>query len=164
MFSLSSEEFDKIKFVINVDVVGVKGKQNCLYAVSDNDLEQDAIIIAIQNNFELGIDEIPLGASSDYLPFKNTSFGLDFVRSFAFNVTGSLLPQRSYFTKKKSTKVINFSACELLDFGDYTSGLVLLPAGSIHGFRDNIKQVDADKLYDMYQLISKFILENEIRI
>ena len=97
---LSLEEFDKIKFVVNVDVVGVKGKQNCVYTVSDDDLEQEALIIAKQNDIEFGVGTFPIGAASDCLPFKKTSFGLDFARSFAFNFTGSLLPQRSYFTKK----------------------------------------------------------------
>jgi|TARA_B110000967_G_C18318006_1_gene286179 hypothetical protein len=55
--------------------------------------------------------------------------------------------------------VINFSACKLLDVGDYVANTVLLPVGSIHGFRDNIKQVDLDKLYEMYQLISLFLHE-----
>ena len=158
---LSLEEFDRIKFVVNVDVVGVKGKQNCVYTVSDDDLEQDALIIAKQNNIDLGVGTFSIGATSDYLPFKKTSFGLDFARSFAFNLTGSLLPQRSYFTKKKSTKVINFSACQILDFGDHVSGWLLLPVGSIHGFRDNIKQVDLDKLYEMYQLINLFLHKEE---
>ncbi|MEK9612936.1 MAG: hypothetical protein VW080_03310, partial [Flavobacteriaceae bacterium] len=104
---------------------------------------------------------MPAGASSDYLPFKSTNFGLDFARSFAFNLTGSFLPQRSYFTQKKSTKVINFSSCEFLDVGDTIGGFTLLPLGAIHGFRDNIKKVDPVKLHEMYQLIEFFIQENE---
>ena len=158
---LSFEEFDKIKFVVNVDVVGVKGNQNCVYTVSNDKLESNAILVAEQNQFELGVGTFSFGVLSDYLPFKKTSFGLDFARSFAFNMTGSLLPQRSYFTKKKSTKIINFSACELLDVGDFVSGTVLLPVGSFHGFRDNIKKVDPQKLHEMYQLIHLFLQEEE---
>ena len=57
--------------------------------------------------------------------------------------------------------MINFSACKLLDLGDYVASTVLLPVGSIHGFRDNIKQVDLDKLNEMYQLICLFLQEEE---
>lgn len=158
---LSNEEFEKIKYVINIDVVGVKGKQNCLYTLGVDDLEQKAILIAKQEKLDLGVEKMPLGVSSDYLPFKKTSFGLDFTRSFVFNLTGAFLPQRSYFTNKKSTKVINFSACDLLDFGDTVSDFTLMPVGSFHGFRDNIKKVDPKKLYEMYQLVFLILKENE---
>lgn len=158
---LTLEEFNKIKFVVNIDIVGVKGKQNCVYKLSDDRLEQKVIMLASEDGLDLGRGEMPLGATSDFLPFKKTSFGLDFARSFAFNLTGSFLPQRSYFTKKKSTKVINFSACELLDFGDTISDFTLLPVGSFHGFRDNIKKVDPYKLYEMYQVVDFFLEEND---
>lgn len=159
---LSTVEFEKIKYVINIDVVAVKGKQNCVYRLSDDELEQKAILIAGKETLELGKGMMPFGASSDYLPFKKTSFGLDFARSFLFNLPGSFLPQRSYFTKKKSTKVINFSSCELLnDFGDTVSDFTLLPVGSFHGFRDNIKKVDPQKLYEMYQIVHLFLEEDE---
>jgi len=158
---LTLKEFSKIKFVINVDVVGVKGKQNCIYKLSDDDLDKKVILSAGLEGLDLGIGKMPLGASSDFLPFKKTSFGLDFARSFAFNLSGSILPQRSYFTKKKSTKVINFSACELLDFGDTVSDFTLLPVGSFHGFRDNIKKVDPQKLFEMYQVVDLFLQAEE---
>ena len=99
--------------------------------------------------------------AGDYVPFKKSNFGLDFYRSFKYNFLGSFLPQRSYFTKNKSTKVINFSACELLDVGDYVASTVLLPVGSLHGFRDNIIMVDPQKLHEMYQLIHLFLQEEE---
>ncbi len=158
---LSLEEFDRIKFVVNVDVVGVKGKQNCVYDVSENSLKKLAISVANENSMDLGHGIMPAIGGGDYVPFKKSSFGLDFYRSFKYNSIGSVLPQRSYFTKKKSTKIINFSACELLDIGDYVASTILLPVGSIHGFRDNIKQVDLDKLYEMYQLINLFLHEEE---
>ena len=158
---LTLKEFSKIKFVINIDVVGVKGKQNCVYKLSDDDLEKKVILSAGLEGLDLGIGKMPLGASSDFLPFKKTSFGLDFARSFAFNLSGSILPQRSYFTKKKSTKVINFSACELLDFGDTVSDFTLLPVGSFHGFRDNIKKVDPQKLFEMYLVVDLFLQAEE---
>ena len=158
---LKPKEFNLIKFVVNIDVVGVKDKQNCIYMLSDDILEKKVLKIAEKERLELGVGSMPAGASSDYLPFKNTSFGLDFTRSFAFNLIGSFLPQRSYFTKKKSTKVINFSSCEFLDFGDTLGGFTLLPLGSIHGFRDNINKVDPIKLFEMYKLIEYFIFENE---
>ena len=160
---LSLEEFDKIKYVINIDVVGVKEKQNCVYTISDDGLENSVKNIAKKNSIKLGVGSMPVGASSDYLPFKKTSFGLDFARSFAFNLTGSLLPQRSYFTAKKATKIINFSACKLIDAGDYIAGTILLPVGSLHGFRDNIKKVDPVKLHQMYDVIRLFIEEEEKR-
>ncbi|MEK9612937.1 MAG: M28 family peptidase, partial [Flavobacteriaceae bacterium] len=42
---LKPEEFYLIKFVINIDVVGVKEKQNCVYMLSDDDLEKKALKI-----------------------------------------------------------------------------------------------------------------------
>ena len=158
---LTLEEFNKIKFVVNIDIVGVKGKQNCVYKLSDDRLEQKVIMLASEDGLDLGRGEMPAGAYSDYLPFKKTSFELDFARSFAFNLTGSFLPQRSYFTKKKSTKVINFSSCELVNVGDYVASTILLPFGSVHGFRDNIKKVDPYKLYEMYQVVDFFLEEND---
>jgi len=160
---LKPEEFNLIKFVINIDVVGVKDKPNCVYMLSDDDLEKEALKIAEQAHLELGLGSMPAGASSDYLPFKSMSLGLDFARSFAYNLTGSFLPQRSYFTQKKSTKVVNFSSCGFLDVGDTVGGFTLLPLGAIHGFRDNIKKVDPIKLLEMYQLLKFFIQENEKR-
>ncbi|MDB4015341.1 hypothetical protein N9483_03165 [Flavobacteriaceae bacterium] len=58
--------------------------------------------------------------------------------------------------------MIDFSACKLLDVGDYVASTVLLPRASLLGLRDNIKQVDVDKLYEMYQLISLVLQEEKI--
>lgn len=158
---LTLNEFNKIKFVVNIDVVGVKGKQNCVYDVSDNALEKLALSVSNRHKLDLGEGEMPAIGGGDYVPFKKTNFGLDFSRSFKYNSVGSILPQRSYFTKKKSTKVINFSACELLDVGDYIASTILLPVGSLHGYRDNIKKVDPYKLFEMYQIINLFLEEIE---
>lgn len=80
----------------------------------------------------------PALACSDYVAFKKTSFIKDYGRSLSFNLVGALLPQRSYFTRKKENEIINFSSCDLLDAGDYIGGVILMPLGAIHGFRDEL--------------------------
>ena len=71
------------------------------------------------------------------------------------------MPQRSYFTNKKEHEVINFSSCDLLDAGDYIGSTIALPIGSLHGFRDSIKLVDENKLYEQFLLAFNFIKRME---
>lgn len=151
-----------IIYVINTDVIGVKGKKNCVSTnVSNSNLSSVSLEVAKELNIELGIGKIPVLACSDYAPFKKTSFFTDFRRSLSFNLSGALFPQRSYFTRKKENEVINFSSCNLLDAGDYVGGAILIPVGSIHGFRDRIKLVDEHKLYEQFILTFNFIKRME---
>jgi len=160
---LSDSTFSRILYTINTDVIGVKGKTNCVSTnVSNSTLSSLSLRVAKDLGIELGAGKMPSLACSDYASFKKTSFIIDFSRSLKFNFVGALLPQRSYFTKKKQTEVINFSSCKLLDVSDYAGSMILMPIGSIHGFRDNIKLVDELKLYEQYHLIYNFIKRIEL--
>ena len=159
---LSDSISNNIFYVINSDVIGVKNKKNCVTTnVSNSKLSSTSLQVAKELNIELGKGSMPSLACSDYASFKKTSFFTDFKRSLSFNLTGALLPQRSYFTKKKENEIINFSSCELLDAGDYIGGIILMPVGSIHGFRDNIKLVDEKKLYEQFLLTFNLIKKME---
>jgi hypothetical protein len=159
---LSDSISNNIFYVINSDVIGVKGKKNCVTTnVSNSKLSSTSLQVAKELNIELGKGTMPSLACSDYASFKKTSFFTDFKRSLSFNLTGALLPQRSYFTKKKENEIINFSSCDLLDAGDYIGGIILMPVGSIHGFRDNIKLVDEKKLYEQFLLTFNLIKKME---
>ncbi|MFK7811999.1 MAG: M28 family metallopeptidase [Maribacter sp.] len=159
---IPQEEFSKVIYMINMDVIGVKNKRNCVSSdISNSILSTLALESATELGMELGAGSIPVMACSDYASFKKTSFFTDFGRSLQFNLVGAFLPQRSYFTKSKSTEIINFSSCNLIDAGDYIGGTILLPIGSIHGFRDSINLVDETKLYEQYQIVYNFILKVE---
>ena len=159
---LSDSISENIFYVINTDVIGVKNKKNCVTTnVSNSKLSSMALLVAKELNIELGKGKMPYLACSDYAAFKKTSFFTDFKRSLSFNLVGAFLPQRSYFTRKRENEIINFSSCDLLDAGDYIGGTILLPVGSIHGFRDNIKLVDEKKLYEQFLLTFNFIKKME---
>lgn len=150
---LSDSLANNILYVINTDIVGVRNKINCVTTnISHSKLTELSLEIAKELNIELGNGKMPFLGCSDYAAFKKTSFLTDFSRSLQFNMVGAFLPQRSYFTKKRQTEIINFSSCELLDAGDYVGGALLFPIGAIHGFRDDIKLVDERKLYEQYKL------------
>lgn len=150
--------FNKILFVINTDVIGVKNKSNCVSTnVSNSRLSDLSLKVATELNLPLKTGKIPPLACSDYAPFKKTSWASDFGRSLQFNLVGAFIPQRSYFTEKKETEIINFTSCDILDITDYLGATVLLPIGNIHGFRDKIEMVDEIKLYQHYKLIDGFL-------
>lgn len=152
-----------ILYAINIDVIGVKNKTNCVSTdVSNSKLSSLSLDIAKELGIELERGKIPALACSDYASFKKTSFLTDFGRSLQFNLIGAFLPQRSYFTKKKQTEIINFSSCNLLGASDYLSAFIFLPVGSIHGFRDTIKLVDEKKMYEQYLLIYNLIKKVEL--
>lgn len=149
---------DNLLYMINTDIIGLKKKQNCVSSnVSNGTLTALSLEIAQELNLDFGEGAMPVMACSDYAPFKKTSFLHDFSRSLQFNMVGAFLPQRSYFTKKKQTEVINFSSCDIMDAGDYIAGSLLIPVGSIHGPRDSIKLVDEKKLYEQFKLTFNLI-------
>ncbi len=158
MARIPEKVIDNIFYVINTDIIGVKGKTNCVTSdISSKGLVDISLKIAKELNFELDKGVLPSMSSSDYAPFQKTSFLIDFKRSLQFNLIGALLPQRSYFTKKKENQVINFSSCDLLGVEDYLGSILLMPIGTIHGFRDNIKLVDEKKLYEQFILTFELI-------
>ena len=49
------------------------------------------------------------------------------------------------------------STCGITDLGDDLSGLVLLPLGRLHGFRDRADAVDVAKLHDAYRVLTRTV-------
>jgi hypothetical protein len=145
--------------MINIDCVGVKNKKNCVMSnVSSLQLQDYANKAAVKLELELGEESMPSGAAGDFIPFYTNGFGSDLFLSFAFNLTGCVLPQRSYFSSSKElTATISFSSCKLLTFGDILSSIIFIPAGSIHGPRDNVKKLDPVKLNEQYLIIDEMI-------
>lgn len=49
-----------------------------------------------------------------------------------------------------------------MNASDYIGASILMPIGSIHGFKDSIKLIDEMKLYEQYLIIYNFIKRIEI--
>jgi len=151
---LTPEEIMRIKYVINVDSVGVLGAGNCVTrGVSDPQLSYLAKTVAHKAGIPLGEDKISTSAVSDYLPFMETNFYADVSYGIKFNYIGGLLPQRSWFTNPVSVPVLNFSTCGLMGGASDILSSFLLPIGKLHGFRDEMKKIDIETLYNQFAII-----------
>ena len=148
---IANDDWARMRLAMNIDSVGVSDRPNCVTKdVGDPELRRAALDAARRLGLPLGEGDEPALASADYVPFERTSFVRDFGRGLLFNVVGGLLPQRSWFTGAHGTATIDFSACDLLDAGDYFSGL--LPIGRLHGPRDRISKVDPVRLWQQYAI------------
>lgn len=153
---LSAEEFARIDAVINVDSVGLAGHELCLVGnESDPGLAALARRAAAEAGVVLREEDMPALAGGDHSAFASTSFFEDLGRGLLFSLPGGLLPQRSWFTSPKRTKVVAFFSCGLLDAGDVLSGLLALPVGQLHGPRDNASVLDAGKLTEASLLVER---------
>ena len=98
---LNLEEYSKIKYVINIDMVGSKENINSIGVsadVSDKLLLSHLRGIAANNGLSLYEEEIKKsGGSGDFDAFMGTSFGKEFSRSINMNLISAFLPQKSYF-------------------------------------------------------------------
>lgn len=159
MAGLNPEEAARVSFAVNLDTLAREGTRECVMSdVSDAHLMQRLLYAARDSGAAIGTAKMPEGASSDHAPFSHTSFWYDFGRGLMFNLPGGLLPQRSWFTTAKDTRVVVLGGCELTDWSDYVGGFFFLPIGTIHGPRDDIDKVDAGALLRDYKLI-RFFLE-----
>lgn len=159
---LSQVERDRIRYVINVDSVGVSGVGSCVTTgVSDPNLVYLVQTVAKHAKIPLQQEPVSNTAVSDYLPFMETSFAADFSYGVKFNHIGGLLPQRSWFTGPLSVPVLNFSACGLMGGAADLLSSFLLPIGKLHGFRDEIEKIDLLSLYHQYAVLDKLLLELE---
>jgi len=147
---LSDAEKDALVLTINVDTIGVDFSESCVTRdLSDPAWTQRALGIAAASGVSLDSADLPLGAATDVLPFQRNGFWRDFGRGLLFSLPGGLLPQRSWFTSAHEAPTLNFSACEIFDWGDWMAGTVLLPVGRIHGPRDRAERVDLARLADV---------------
>ncbi|PLX89424.1 MAG: hypothetical protein C0619_11135 [Desulfuromonas sp.] len=159
---LSDAERERIKYVINVDSVGVTGAGNCITAgVSDPHLSYLAQAVAKKAAIPLAQEPSSKTAVYDYLPFMETDFYTDVSYGLKFNHVGGLLPQRSWFTGEMSVPVINFSACGLMGGAADILSSFLLPIGKLHGFRDEINKIDITTLYNQYAVIEGLLADLE---
>lgn len=150
----------KIKYSINIDCIGTKdGNLAAMNIFTDTTLYIIAKNQAIKNSDSIKWSKTPLLAGGDCEPFLQNGFLNDFTKGLSFNLVGGLLPQRSHFAKKKkSIPSIFFSTTNIIDGGDYVSGIIpVIGFGKIHGFRDNIKRIDINKLYANFDIIYKMI-------
>ncbi len=159
---LTPEQKQAIELAINVDTVGTVFSPNCVTkGVSDPNEVGRALRVAQRLGFELKAKSMPPGTDTDVSPLKQSSFGQDLLRGISFNLVGGLLPQRSWFTASHSARVLNFSACDPLGFGDYVGATILLPLGRLHGPRDHAGQVDLERLYQQYAIVRELLAEVE---
>ena len=157
---LSQSEWQRMRFAINVDTVAKDDSPNCVIEnASDEGLMAAALDHAAATGLPLTRGEMPAGASGDHVPFSKTDFWHDFGRGLMFNMPGGLLPQRSWFTRGGSTRVLTFASCDILDWSDYLGGFLILPTGRLHGPRDRTSRVDLEKLADLVELIEGLALE-----
>lgn len=155
---LSEAEFARIAAVVNLDSVGLDFTPTCVSTnASDPGLKGKLLEVAQSSGLDLGTNDVPPFAASDYAPFQATSFAHDFGRSLLFNLVGGLLPQRSWFTGYKSTRTLNLSGCSLLDAGDCVASLTVIPVGALHGPRDTAARVDGNRLSDAARLVEAFL-------
>ena len=160
---LSAEEKERIVLALNVDTVGLATTDNCVMSdVSSDSMTRLALQLAAEGGVPMGAGTIPPGASSDHAVFAKNSAGRDIGRSAMFNLTGALLPQRSYFTTRSETEVLFFSSCLEFDGLDLLGGCLLLPTGKLHGFRDQAEQVDPMRLWHTYAVVNSVLMYGEV--
>jgi hypothetical protein len=153
---LSAEEFSRIDAVINVDSVGAAGHSTCLVTnESDAGLAVLARKAAAEQGLELQEEDMIALAGGDHSAFASTSFFEDFGRGLFFNVTGGFLPQRSWLTRSKGTRVVAFWSCGLIDASFYVSSVLALPVGQLHGPRDNGSAIDVARLTEASLIVER---------
>jgi len=156
---LTQDEWSRLRFAINIDTVAKDDRDNCVIEnASDPQLMASAVRLAGEAGVPLAVGSLPSSASGDHVPFSRTSFGHDLGRGLMFNLVGGLLPQRSWFTRGGSTKVLTFASCDILDWSDYVAGIVLLPTGRLHGPRDRTSRVDLRKLVEQVELLEAVVM------
>ena len=164
---LSRADKDAIELALVLDSVGLVATPNCIMdGVSQPGYAERAKALARELGMPLGSRRPDVFSTSDFEPFRSTSFGTDFLRGVQFNLIGGLLPQRSWFTGPHSAPVLFFCGCELLGPGDLAASLFMLPLGSLHGALDRPDRVDLRRLYEQFaigvELLSQIGLEGRL--
>lgn len=157
---LSQKEWSKCVLAINIDMVGSKQTSGITIspeATSPHLLER-AKMISEDYGFQLTEAVIPDGGSTDFVSFTGQSFSKDFKTSLSFNVIGALLPQRSYFTKRKhSIPVINFTEEIKITKAEYLSMISPVSFGRIHSFQDRPNKVSMKNLVEHAEFFRLYI-------
>jgi hypothetical protein len=145
-------------YVVNVDTVGVADRENCIMT----DATEHGLAVALHDaaselGVSLGDAQLPFTGTSDHAPFREWSAAHDVAFGLLANATGGLVPQRSWSVRPRRARTAFLSTCGITDVGDDVAGLVLLPLGRLHGFRDRADAVDADKLHDAYRIVARTV-------
>jgi hypothetical protein len=157
---LSQKQWSKCVLAINIDMVGSKETSGITVSaeVTAPHLMEKAITISELHHFPLAEVAIPDGGSSDFASFTGQSFLKDFGASLSFNVIGALLPQRSYFTKRKhAIPVINFTEEIKITATEYFSLISPISFGRIHSFRDRPNKVSMKNLVEHAEFFRLYI-------
>jgi len=155
---LSDEDWARLRFAVNIDSVARDDRPNCLMEnASDPRLAAEAFRVAEELGIPLEHGQIPSGAMGDHASFMRTSFRHDLVRGLMFNLVGGLLPQRSWFTGSRGTKVLSVASCDVVGIADLVAGSVLLPVGRLHGPRDRASHIDVVKLHEQFALLRELL-------
>ncbi len=145
-------------YVVNVDTIGVADRENCIMTdATDDKLEAALRQSANDLGVSLGETQLPLAGFSDHAPFREWSVAHDVAFGLLANATGGLVPQRSWSVRPRRARTAFLSTCGITDLGDDLSGLVLLPLGRLHGFRDRADAVDVAKLHDAYRVLTRTV-------
>lgn len=148
---LSQKEWRKCVLAINIDMIGSKRTSGITISsdVTDPRLLVKAKSICERYNFQLTEVPLPDGGDTDCTSFTGQSFKKDFGSSLSFNLIGGILPQRSYFTKRKEAiPVINFTEEIKISAADYISFISPVSFGDIHSFRDKRQRVSMKNLVE----------------
>lgn len=159
---LSKQEWTKVKYNLNIDMVG-NGSSNKVYYASNY---ASPLLVGQFNsmliNDSLGIElksYILEGGLSDFIPFKGHGFAKDFSFAFQVGFAGAIIPQKSYFAgKKDEIPTISFSDNYPVSINDINSMRSLFAHGQIHSFNDNISKINFGALYSYYTVLYHYIL------
>lgn len=157
---LSQKEWRKCVLAINIDMVGSKKTSGITVSseVTDPKLSMQAKSVCDRYNFQLTEVALPGGGDTDCSSFTGQSFKKDFGSSLSFNLIGALLPQRSYFAKRKAAiPVINFTEEIKISAADYISFISPVSFGGIHSFHDNRHRVSMKNLVEHADFFRHYI-------
>jgi len=159
---IKKDEWEKVFCAINIDMVAYHNIEGISVSpnVSNTKLLSIADSICLKNDFKLQKSPLPKGGLADYYIFKGHNFFKDFSISLMTNVTGAIIPQKSYFCSKKSAKpIINFTDPINLKIPEMCSPISPIGFGKIHSYKDNIKIVSLKNLHVYHLFFIEYIEE-----
>lgn len=163
---LSSEEWDKIDIVFNLDMFGASEDHGVIFSSSEVGNYLDHLLDKKRHTLNHVIrltntNLFPL-ATSDHASFRTTNMPLDMMFGCIIHALGGIIPSRSWFTWHKSSRHTVFLLSQPPN--DHMSfciacNLAMLPISEIHGYRDS-----ATKIHWRGQLQSYICMENYLKI
>jgi hypothetical protein len=158
---IEAREWKKCFYTLNIDMVGKKGIKGVTVSenVSSPNLVKVAENVCNQQQIVLNKAQMPEGALSDYYSFQGYSYSKDLGLSLMANLSGAIIPQRSYFGEaKKAIPVINFTDDAKITSSEFIGMFLPLSFGEIHSFRDRPKVVSCNNLVDYHNFIKNYLI------